>query len=245
MTPARHAKCSALRFLALGTALMACEVLAALLPESWLALWSLLRVGPVIAAIVLYILAVRRSIRGVVPEFVLSQGGFTTGRATHQSSAALINVFLTVYVGGALHSGVTLVVILMSAMAVATIGLGTWLAWHRHPRLELRPEGVVRADGRRRLIPWEALPVGRSLWVEGRHLALSVAEPERMEPPSYDSRFFLGTWDVPEDRLVHAIEWYATHPEDRPAIGDPAELDRLNTRYDTMRSAAPGHPSRS
>ncbi|GIH03830.1 hypothetical protein Rhe02_18970 [Rhizocola hellebori] len=109
-------------------------------------------------------------------------------------------------------------------------------AW-RATTLKLTPDGVtVYTPLLRRTIPWEALAAGgppRPLTTANR-LQLITTRPELVSQRGWP--VMSGTRQVPAIPLqlnVHpwfvadAIRWYAEHPEDRPAIGQPAEHDRL------------------
>lgn len=121
------------------------------------------------------------------------------------------------------------------AMAAACMALLSW------PGLapELTPQGVRHRAGRLlREVPWSALaPSGPRRPGPGDDwLVLLVARPELVVTqgwlPSLDSasRVYLPLGlDIHPWLLADAINWYAEHPEHRPAIGTQAEHDRLLT----------------
>lgn len=123
---------------------------------------------------------------------------------------------------------VAALVLLMAAMVVFTWrGLAT----------ELTPAGV-RWHGPffRRLVPWEAFAPGGPPrpHVSANQLHLVVARPELVVQRGWGLGFgprqrpsmALGV-DVHPWFLADTIRWYVGHPEDRGAIGTPAERDRL------------------
>jgi hypothetical protein len=217
-------------FLAFTALTVACNLVAGSQWDRWLLVPILLQASPFIFVLIPLMRARRRG--GLAdPEFAVSRGGFTTGLAGRRVAAVLCVVAFADQFGDSLHSRQEWHRVVAPVLLVASVVVSAWLIGRDCPRLQLRPEGVVRIGLRRRLVPWHALRSGRLLWARGRPRALMVAEPELIEPPSYESRVVLGYWDVPDDRVVHAIEWYVAHPEDRPAIGTRPELDRLNARY--------------
>jgi hypothetical protein len=88
--------------------------------------------------------------------------------------------------------------------------------------LLLTADGIA-IDGGRSFVPWEALGPGpgNSLW--------EITRPELVEGRRI--RRFQPGQDVPLDVslwfLFRAIHSYVEHPQQRPAIGTPGELERL------------------
>ncbi|BCJ73548.1 hypothetical protein CS0771_30920 [Catellatospora sp. IY07-71] len=239
MTPT-EARRNALWFLAFSVATVACMGTAALWGERWPAL-LVLYIVPLAAFGVLLYLARRRRVR-IDTRFAASHGGFTTGMSDRPVMAVSAVLFISSQIDDALETRHVWFRVFVPVTLVVVVVMWTWLIWRGHPRLQLRPEGIlVRSTPRRRFVPWEALPVGRlPIWARRQPKqspVLHVPEPELIEPPSYEPRVILGDWDVDEDLLVYAIDWYATHPEDRPLIGTQEELDRLNARYDATAAA--------
>ncbi|GAA1654274.1 hypothetical protein GCM10009679_69440 [Saccharothrix algeriensis] len=242
MTPTK-ARRDALWFLALSLIAAACAAAAAVWGERWPVLLVLQFVPLAVFWGLLYLAR-----RGRVPidrRFSASYGGFTTGMTDRRVVAAGSVMATSSLIDNALEARQAFFRIFLPVVLVAAVGLWAWLIWRGHPRLQLRPDGIlVWSAPRRRFVPWEALPVGRlPIWARRQPKqspVLHVPEPELIDPPSYEPRVILGDWDVEEDLLVYAIDWYATHPEDRPLIGTQEELDRLNARYDATAQPSKG-----
>lgn len=115
-------------------------------------------------------------------------------------------------------------------------GLAVVFAW-RGTMLELRPDGVhQRGSLLWRVIPWDALAAGgppRPPYGD-KYLYLATSRPDLVRQKGIS----LGSGPAEQPRLmlrmkVHpwfladAIRWYTEHPQDRAAIGAPAEHERL------------------
>ncbi|BCJ73549.1 hypothetical protein CS0771_30930 [Catellatospora sp. IY07-71] len=228
MTVYQVARREALLFLVIGVTAVACNVTAAMVSARWHWPAAVLAFGwlPIAS-----ILSGARTAPGCAG-FTVGYGGFTTGAARSRVSPVGWLAMGQVALAGTVRSSHVHVQITTLVLLVTGIALVTLRIWRGFPRLELRPEGIVRRTPWRTFIPWDALEAGPQLWVNGRRLTVRLAEPEFVEPLPAHDHLSLGAWDVPDDRLAHAIGWYAEHVDDRSAIGTPAELDRLTLRYD-------------
>jgi hypothetical protein len=101
--------------------------------------------------------------------------------------------------------------------------------------IELTPTAIqTHIPTHHRTIPWSALASDGPLEIErdARGIRLVVGRPDLVVQRGWHP--LCGTRQRPRlDSHVHsmalaaAIRWYAEHPEHRPAIGTPAELERL------------------
>jgi hypothetical protein len=120
---------------------------------------------------------------------------------------------------------VFLVVFLAAAAALLI-----YVAWGS-AAVRLRPDGVYdRQPLGSRLIPWDAFDRGYpAVPVKTTRLALYYQRPELVRRRGvYPGTQFLTT-ATDANYLALAIDHYVTHPEHRPAIGTPADFQRLNT----------------
>lgn len=121
------------------------------------------------------------------------------------------------------------------AAAGFALGGGRWLAAaglvvlaalliHRPPRLTVTPAGVTVRQIRTRTVSWA--------WLTGVHVhpRRGVAELSLWtDPPGRPSgvlRVALPAFDVDREFLVRLLQHYRAVPEDRTAVGAPAELAR-------------------
>ncbi len=228
MTVYQVARREALLFLVIGAIAVACNVTATMVSERWHWPAAVLAFGWLPIAL---ILSGARNAPGCAG-FTVGYGGFTTGSASTRVRPVVWMAVGQVSLAGTVRSSHVHVQITMLVLLVAGIAMVTLQIWRGLPRLELRPEGIVRRTPWRTFVPWDALEAGPRLWATGRRLTVRLAEPEFVEPLPAHDHLSLGAWDVPDDRLAHAIAWYAEHVDDRSAIGTRAELDRLTLRYD-------------
>ncbi|MEU8262499.1 hypothetical protein AB0C02_17935 [Micromonospora sp. NPDC048999] len=142
---------------------------------------------------------------------------------------------------GEVVGGLFMVLPFLLLLAVGVQVAGGW----RGVSLEVRPDGVCQRDVTGSLmVPWEALAPGRPFRpaVGASTLALTYARPELVRRHGILplGRRRLRIDNVHPWFLADTIRHYVDHPQQRAAIGEPAEYQRLWHAL-TSASTGPGH----
>ncbi|MEV0455989.1 hypothetical protein [Catellatospora methionotrophica] len=176
-----------------------------------------------------YAIAVRPLRRWRRPPLLLpsaTTSGFVTAAApvSHAPTALLLAV-----AGFALGSGAT-----WTALAVALLAAAVSL---RPQQVAVTPSALRVRRIFTRSVPWAQLEDLRVTTSGGRDvLTLVVDRPGR--PPG-SVRIALAALDVDPAYLLHLSQHYRAVPQDRTAIGAPAELDRRRAAYLAVAAADP------
>ncbi|GAA1413563.1 hypothetical protein GCM10009662_58240 [Catellatospora coxensis] len=209
-----------------GAGLLAAAVVAELPGDLWIG--RLASGATVVATCLGYLLAVRPlwRLRRAPVLTPLAPSGFTTAASPRHHA----NVAYLLAVAGFAWGVDPYVAVPLVLLLAALVGL-------RPARIVLTPGAVLVRRLRTRRVPWAQLTVVR-VTSSGLadELSLTVDVPGR---GLGTVRARLDRFDVDQEFLVHTLRHYAAVPEDRTAIGAPAELARRRAAYlaDAGRSA--------